>query len=95
MTTPGYRQQSNIAKLIGSPPGSVGHRGTHAALSRGALNRYHTETVKVRLVVFDEIETASDALWNLLLGILNKATLTLGDNQRVDFSQAMIFMTSR
>jgi ATP-dependent Clp protease ATP-binding subunit ClpA len=51
--------------------------------------------VKVRLVVFDEIETASDALWNLLLGILNKATLTLGDNQRVDFSQAMIFMTSR
>src|SRR5581483_6632210 len=57
-------------------------------------NRYHTETVKVSLVLFDEIEKASDALWNLLLGILDKATLTLGDNRRVDFSKAMIFMTS-
>ena len=45
-------------------------------------------------MLFDEIEKASDALWNLLLGILDKATLTLGDNRRVDFSGAMIFMTS-
>jgi ATP-dependent Clp protease ATP-binding subunit ClpA len=50
--------------------------------------------VKASLVLFDEIEKASDALWNLLLGILDKATLTLGDNRRVDFSHAMIFMTS-
>jgi len=46
------------------------------------------------LVLFDEIEKASDSLWNLLLGILDKATLTLGDNRKVDFSRAMIFMTS-
>jgi ATP-dependent Clp protease ATP-binding subunit ClpA len=45
-------------------------------------------------VLFDEIEKASDSLWKLLLGILDKATLTLGDNQRVDFSQTIIFMTS-
>jgi len=45
-------------------------------------------------VLFDEIRKASDALWNLLLGVLDKATLTLGDNRRVDFSRAMIFMTS-
>jgi ATP-dependent Clp protease ATP-binding subunit ClpA len=50
--------------------------------------------VKLSFVLFDEIEKASDALWNLLLGILDKATLTLGDNRRVDFSRAMIFMTS-
>ena len=58
------------------------------------MNQYHTETVKLSFVLFDEIEKASDALWNLLLGILDKATLTLGDNRKVDFSQAMIFMTS-
>ena len=45
-------------------------------------------------MLFDEIEKASDALWNLLLGVLDKATLTLGDNRRVDFSRALIFMTS-
>ena len=58
------------------------------------LNQYHTETMKLSFVLFDEIEKASDALWNLLLGILDKATLTLGDNRKVDFSRAMIFMTS-
>ena len=89
-----FQHSHEVAKLIGSPPGYLGHRETHAALSQAALNRYHTETVKVSLVLFDEIEKASDSLWNLLLGILDKATLTLGDNRRVDFSQAMIFMTS-
>src|SRR5208283_1581998 len=89
-----FQHSHEIAKLIGSPPGYLGHRETHPALSQAALNRYHTETVKLSVVLFDEIEKASDALWNLLLGILDKATLTLGDNQRVDFSQAMIFMTS-
>jgi len=89
-----FQHSHEIAKLIGSPPGYLGHRETHPALSQAALNRYHTENVKLSIVLFDEIEKASDALWNLLLGILDKATLTLGDNQRVDFSQAMIFMTS-
>jgi ATP-dependent Clp protease ATP-binding subunit ClpB len=89
-----FQHSHEIAKLIGSPPGYLGHRETHAALSQEALNRHHTEELKLSLVLFDEIEKASDALWNLLLGILDKATLTLGDNRRVDFSQAMIFMTS-
>ena len=89
-----FQHSHEIAKLIGSPPGYLGHRETHPALSQAALNRYHTETVKLSIVLFDEIEKASDALWNLLLGILDKATLTLGDNQRVDFSQTLIFMTS-
>ncbi len=88
-----FQHSHEIAKLIGSPPGYLGHRETHALLSQDALNHYHTETVKLSFVLFDEIEKASDALWNLLLGILDKATLMLGDNRRVDFSQAMIFMT--
>lgn len=88
-----YQHGHEIAKLVGSPPGYLGHRETHPLLSQEILNQYQTETLKLSFVLFDEIEKASDALWNLLLGILDKATLTLGDNRRVDFSHTMIFMT--
>jgi ATP-dependent Clp protease ATP-binding subunit ClpB len=89
-----FQHSHEIAKLIGSPPGYLGHRETHALLSQEALNQHHTEKVKLSFVLFDEIEKASDSLWNLLLGILDKATLTLGDNRKVDFSAAMVFLTS-
>lgn len=89
-----FQHSHEIAKLIGSPPGYLGHRETHPLLSQEVLNQYHTEDTKISFILFDEIEKASDALWNLLLGILDKATLTLGDNRKVDFSNAMIFMTS-
>src|ERR1700675_838037 len=89
-----FQHSHEIAKLIGSPPGYLGHRETHPLLSQEVLNQYHTEKIKLSFVLFDEIEKASDALWNLLLGILDKGTLTLGDNRRVDFSRALIFMTS-
>src|ERR671924_1012748 len=89
-----FQHSHEIAKLIGSPPGYLGHRETHPLLTQEALNQWHTEKLKLSLLLFDEIEKASDALWQLLLGILDKATLTLGDNRRVDRSQAMIFMTS-
>ncbi|MEO8595179.1 MAG: AAA family ATPase [Candidatus Solibacter sp.] len=89
-----FQHSHEIAKLIGSPPGYLGHRETHPLLSQEVLNQYHTDKVQLSFVLFDEIEKASDALWNLLLGILDKATLTLGDNRRVDFSRALIFMTS-
>jgi ATP-dependent Clp protease ATP-binding subunit ClpB len=89
-----FQHSHEIAKLIGSPPGYLGHRETHPLLSQEVLNQFHTEKMKISFVLFDEIEKASDALWNLLLGILDKATLTLGDNRRVDFGRAMIFMTS-
>jgi ATP-dependent Clp protease ATP-binding subunit ClpB len=89
-----FQHSHEIAKLIGSPPGYLGHRETHPLLSQEVLGLYHTDNCKVSFVLFDEIEKASDALWNLLLGILDKATLTLGDNRRVDFSRALIFMTS-
>src|SRR6201996_4024795 len=89
-----FQPSHEIAKLIGSPPGYLGHRETHPLLTQEALNQYHTEKLKLSILLFDEIEKASDALWQLLLGILDKATLTLGDNRRVDLSQTMIFMTS-
>src|SRR5438132_2261806 len=89
-----FQHSHEIAKLIGSPPGYLGHRETHPLLSQEVLNQYHTDKMKLSFVLFDEIEKASDALWNLLLGVLDKATLTLGDNRKVDFSRAMIFMTS-
>jgi ATP-dependent Clp protease ATP-binding subunit ClpB len=89
-----FQHSHEIAKLIGSPPGYLGHRETHALLSQEALNRHQTEKVKLSFLLFDEIEKASDALWNLLLGILDKGTLTLGDNRKVDFSATMVFLTS-
>jgi ATP-dependent Clp protease ATP-binding subunit ClpB len=89
-----FQHSHEIAKLIGSPPGYLGHRETHPLLSQEVINQHQTDTVKLSFILFDEIEKASDALWNLLLGILDKATLTLGDNRKVDFSRAMIFMTS-
>ena len=89
-----FQHSHEIAKLIGSPPGYLGHRETHPLITQEALGQYHTEKLKLSFLLFDEIEKASDALWQLLLGILDKATLTLGDNRRVDLSQTMIFLTS-
>jgi ATP-dependent Clp protease ATP-binding subunit ClpB len=89
-----FQHSHEIAKLIGSPPGYLGHRETHPLITQEALAQFHTEKLKISFLLFDEIEKASDSLWQLLLGILDKATLTLGDNRRVDLSQTMIFMTS-
>src|SRR5205809_1818408 len=89
-----FQHSHEIAKLIGSPPGYLGHRETSPMLTQENLDRTHTEDLKLTLVLFDEIEKASDSLWQLLLGILDKATLTLGDNRCVDFSKCMVIMTS-
>jgi ATP-dependent Clp protease ATP-binding subunit ClpB len=89
-----FQHSHEIAKLIGSPPGYLGHRETQPLITQEVLEQYFTEKLKLSLVLFDEIEKASDALWQLLLGILDKGTLTLGDNRRVDFSRTMIFLTS-
>lgn len=89
-----FQHSHEIAKLIGSPPGYLGHRETHPLITQEALATYHTEHLKLSILLFDEIEKSSDALWQLLLGMLDKATLTLGDNRRVDLSQTLIFLTS-
>src|SRR3974390_899916 len=89
-----FQHSHEIAKLIGSPPGYLGHRETHPLLTQEALNQWFTEKLKLSILLFDEIEKASDSLWQLLLGILDKATLTLGDNRKIDFSQCVIIWTS-
>jgi len=89
-----FQHSHEIAKLIGSPPGYLGHRETQPLITQEVLESHYTEKVRLSIVLFDEIEKASDALWQLLLGILDKGTLTLGDNRRVDFSRTMIFLTS-
>ncbi len=89
-----FQHSHEIAKLIGSPPGYLGHRETIPLITQEELGKYHTEKIKLSFLLFDEIEKASDTLWQLLLGMLDKATLTLGDNRRVDLSQTMIFLTS-
>jgi ATP-dependent Clp protease ATP-binding subunit ClpB len=89
-----FQHSHEIAKLIGSPPGYLGHRETHALLSQEVLSQHHTDKLRLSFVLFDEIEKASDALWNLLLGIMDKGVLTLGDNRKVDFSSTMVFLTS-
>jgi len=89
-----FQHSHEIAKLIGSPPGYLGHRETPPLLTQEAIDQYQTDRAKLSFLLFDEIEKANDALWQLLLGILDKATLTLGDNRKVDLSRCVIFMTS-
>jgi ATP-dependent Clp protease ATP-binding subunit ClpA len=89
-----FQHSHEIAKLIGSPPGYLGHRETPPLLTQEAIDQHQTERVKMTFILFDEIEKANDALWQLLLGILDKGTLTLGDNRKVDMSRCVIFMTS-
>src|SRR3981081_3293719 len=89
-----FQHSHEIAKLIGSPPGYLGHRETHPLITQEELTKSHSDKLKLSFLLFDEIEKASDSLWQLLLGMLDKATLTLGDNRRVDLSQTVIFLTS-
>jgi ATP-dependent Clp protease ATP-binding subunit ClpA len=89
-----FQHSHEIAKLIGSPPGYLGHRETHPLITQEELDQYHKENLKLSFLLFDEVEKASDSLWQLLLGMLDKATLTLGDNRRVDLSKTIIILTS-
>jgi ATP-dependent Clp protease ATP-binding subunit ClpB len=89
-----FQHSHEIAKLIGSPPGYLGHRETHPLITQESLSASHTDKLKLSFLLFDEIEKASDTLWQLLLGMLDKAALTLGDNRKVDLSQTVIFLTS-
>jgi ATP-dependent Clp protease ATP-binding subunit ClpB len=89
-----FQHSHEIAKLLGSPPGYLGHRETPPTLTQETLDQFHSEKLKMGFLLFDEIEKASGALWQLLLGILDKATLTLGDNRKIDLSRTIVFMTS-
>lgn len=89
-----FSHSHEVARLIGSPPGYLGHQETNPYLSMSNIVRYQTAAFPFTLLLFDEIEKANDALWQLLLGILDKARLTLGNNKEVDLSSCFIFLTS-
>jgi len=89
-----FQHGHEIAKLIGSPPGYLGHRETHPMFTNEALKKFHTPQFPCSIVLFDEIEKSSDTLWNLMLGILDKAQCSTGTNESVDFQNTIIVMTS-
>ncbi len=94
-----FQHSHEIAKLIGSPPGYLGHRETNPFFTNARLLEARTdstgkEILPFTVILFDEIEKASDALWNLLLGVLDKGRLTLGTNEIVGMTNTIILMTS-
>ncbi len=89
-----FQMEHEVAKLIGAPPGYLGHRETHPMISQQKLEAVASENSKLSLVLFDEIEKAAPSLTRLLLGVLDRATLHLGDNTVVDFTNSLVFLTS-
>ncbi|MEZ5353222.1 MAG: AAA family ATPase [Bryobacteraceae bacterium] len=89
-----FQLEHEVAKLIGAPPGYLGHRETQPLLSQAKLNGVTSERSSLAVVLFDEIEKAAPSMTRLLLGVLDKATLRLGDNNTVNFERALIFLTS-
>ena len=91
-----FQHSHEIARLVGSPPGYLGHKETHPFFTQAKLNALAGQCAQwpFGIVLFDEIEKANDSLWSLLLGVLDKASLTLGTNENVNFSRTFIVMTS-
>jgi ATP-dependent Clp protease ATP-binding subunit ClpA len=89
-----FQLEHEVAKLIGAPPGYLGHRETQPVLTQAKLNSVASEHSRLSLVLFDEIEKASPSLIRLLLGVLDKGVLHLGDNTTVNFERSLIFLTS-
>ncbi len=89
-----FQMEHEVAKLIGAPPGYLGHRETQAMLNQAKLNACASDNSDISIVLFDEIEKAAPSMTRLLLGILDKATLRLGDNTTVNFEKTLIFLTS-
>lgn len=89
-----YQMDHEVAKLIGAPPGYLGHRETKPMLSQQKLTAVTSDKCGLSLVLFDEIEKAADSVSRLLLGILDKGLLRLGDNSSVNFEKSIVFLTS-
>lgn len=89
-----FQMEHEIAKLIGAPPGYLGHRETHPMLTQAKLTAVTSEKSNISIVLFDEIEKAAPSMTRILLGVLDKATLRLGDNSSVNFERSLIFFTS-
>ncbi|MBM3774277.1 MAG: response regulator [Acidobacteria bacterium] len=89
-----FQMEHEVAKLIGAPPGYLGHRETQPMLTQQRLNAVTSDRSNLSLVLFDEIEKAAPSMTRLLLGILDKGLLRLGDNSVVNFEKSLVFLTS-
>ena len=89
-----FQMEHEVAKLIGAPPGYLGHRETQPMLSQQKLASVTTDNCGLSLVLFDEIEKAAPSLTRLLLGVLDRGVLRLGDNSVVNFEKSLVFLTS-
>src|SRR5438270_12143338 len=89
-----FQMEHEVAKLIGAPPGYLGHRETQPMLTQQKLNAVTSEKCSLSLVLFDEIEKAAPSMTRLLLGVLDKGVLRLGDNSQVNFEKSLVFLTS-
>ena len=89
-----FQMEHEVAKLIGAPPGYLGHRETQPMLTQQKLNAVASERSELSLVLFDEIEKAAPSMTRLLLGVLDKGVLRLGDNSTVNFEKSLVFLTS-
>jgi ATP-dependent Clp protease ATP-binding subunit ClpA/CheY-like chemotaxis protein len=89
-----FQMEHEVAKLIGAPPGYLGHRETQPMLTQQKLNAVTSEKCELSLVLFDEIEKAAPSMTRLLLGVLDKGVLRLGDNSTVNFEKSLVFLTS-
>jgi ATP-dependent Clp protease ATP-binding subunit ClpA len=89
-----FQMEHEVAKLIGAPPGYLGHRETQPMLSQQKLTSVTSDKSALSLVLFDEIEKAAPSLTRLLLGVLDRGILRLGDNSVVNFEKSLVFLTS-
>ena len=89
-----FQLEHEVAKLIGAPPGYLGHRETQPMLTQQKLSSVTSEKCSLSLVLFDEIEKAAPSMSRLLLGVLDKGLLRLGDNTTVNFENSLVFLTS-
>ncbi len=89
-----FQMEHEVAKLIGAPPGYLGHRETQPMLSQQRLTAVTSDNCGLSLVLFDEIEKAAPSLTRLLLGVLDRGVLRLGDNSSVNFEKSLVFLTS-
>jgi ATP-dependent Clp protease ATP-binding subunit ClpC len=82
-----FREPHTVARLIGSPPGYVGY-GEGGQLTEPVRRRPYS------VILLDEIEKAHPDVWNVLLQVMDDGRLTDGEGRTVDFSNAVLVMTS-
>jgi ATP-dependent Clp protease ATP-binding subunit ClpA len=83
-----------VARLLGAPPGYLGHGETKPRITNKTLMEARKNSTSPTVILFDEIEKAHRDFYQILLGVLDKGRLTLGNGELLNFADTAIFMTS-